>query len=107
MTLMTRKEGELERPGRTLRLAVESLILRMTHNRRLAEVYERRNHDINEILALIENPGEHVRVHAIVRPANALEIDRLTTDADMLRSADKEAQRTVFAYLDDPPDTGR
>jgi predicted patatin/cPLA2 family phospholipase len=102
LVLMTRKQGELERPGRTLRLAVEALLLRLLHNAKLAAVYRDRNQNINDVLALIQSPPQSPRIESIVRPAHASEIDRLTTDTALLKAADQEAQRAVFDYLDGP-----
>jgi predicted patatin/cPLA2 family phospholipase len=100
LVLMTRKEGELERPGRTLRLAIETLVLRLMHSGQLAGVYERRNQDINRVLALIRDPQRGVHIESIVRPASASDVERLTTDTLLLKTADEEAQRAVFTYLD-------
>jgi predicted patatin/cPLA2 family phospholipase len=107
VVLMTRKEAELERPGWTPRLAIESLILRLMHNGRLAGVYERRNRDINQVLAFIGSPERSELIESIVRPAGASEVGRLTTDTLLLEAADEEAQRAVFAYLDGSPEFGR
>jgi hypothetical protein len=41
---------------------------------------------------------------AIVRPAHASNVDRLTTDTTLLWTADREAQRTAFDYLDGTAD---
>ena len=101
---MTRQQGELERPDRTLQFAIESLLLRLFHNAKLAAVYRDRNQNINDVLALIQSASQSPLIEAIVRPANASQIDRLTTDAALLKTADQEAQRAVFNYLDGTAD---
>jgi predicted patatin/cPLA2 family phospholipase len=100
LVLMTRKDGELEREGRTLQLAFESLLLRLFHNAKLAAVYRDRNQSINDVLALIQSASQSPRIEAIVRPAHASHVDRLTTDTALLKTADQEAQRAVFNYWD-------
>jgi predicted patatin/cPLA2 family phospholipase len=100
LVLMTRKRGELERGGPTLRFALESWLLRLFHNARLAAVYRDRNPNINDVLALIDGASQSPRIEAIVRPAHASNVDRLTTDTTLLKTADQEAQRAVFNYLD-------
>jgi predicted patatin/cPLA2 family phospholipase len=100
LVLLTRKEGELERPGPGLQLPLELLILRILFNAKLAAVYKQRHDDINQVVAAIRNPRGNVAIEAIARPAEASEVDRLSTDAALLRAADEEARQAVFAYLD-------
>jgi predicted patatin/cPLA2 family phospholipase len=104
LVLMTRKQGELERPHRTLQLAFESLLLRLFHNAKLAAVYRDRNQNINDVLALVQSASQSPAIEAIVRPAHASNVDRLTTDTTLLKTADQEAQRAVFNYLDGTTD---
>jgi predicted patatin/cPLA2 family phospholipase len=104
LVLMTRKQGELERPGPTLQLGFESWLLRLFLNAKLAAIYRDRNQNINDVLALVEGASQSPRIEAIVRPANASNVDRLTTDTTLLRTADREAQRTAFDYLDGTAD---
>ena len=104
LVLMTRKQCELERPDRTPQLALESLLLRLFLNAKLAAVYRDRNQDINKVLALIQDTSQNPRIEAIVRPAHASNVDRLTTDTTLLKAADQEAQRAVFNYLDGTSD---
>lgn len=101
LVLMTRRDGELERAVNTVSITLESLGLRIFHGANLAAAYQRRNPGINETLAYIKAPHPIVRIEAIARPHNALEIDRLTTCSELLRRADKEAQLAVFNYLDE------
>jgi predicted patatin/cPLA2 family phospholipase len=104
LVLMTRKQGGLERQDRTPQLALESLLLRLFLNAKLAAVYRDRNQDINKVLALIQDTSQNPRIEAIVRPAHASNVDRLTTDTTLLKAADQEAQRAVFNYLDGTSD---
>jgi predicted patatin/cPLA2 family phospholipase len=104
LVLMTRRDGELERPDRTWRLAVESLGLRILHHSKLAMAYERRNPGINKTLDFIRHPPPSLSIDSIVRPADALEIERLTISAALLIAADQEAQRAVLDYVYDAHD---
>jgi predicted patatin/cPLA2 family phospholipase len=101
LVLMTRRDGELERLVGTLALAIESFGLSMMHGGTIAAAYRRRNPGINETLAFISKPPSNLNIETIVRPADALEITRLTTSAPLLMEADREAQKAVFSYLDD------
>lgn len=103
LVLMTRKEGEVERPDRAQGVLIESLILQLMYSRRLADVYKRRQQDINQVLAMIKNPRRNLLIESIVRPADASVVERLSTDAVLLKSADEDAQRAVFSYLDGRP----
>jgi predicted patatin/cPLA2 family phospholipase len=99
LVLMTRRDGELERPDGTWRLAVESLGLRVLHHSKLAMAYERRNPGINQTLEFIKHPPAGLNIDSIVRSATALDIDRLTVSTPLLKAADQEAQRAVLDYV--------
>ena len=102
LVLLARKEDELERTKHPLQLRLELLILRAKYNANLATVYEQRNDSINKTLAQIRSPRGNVAIDAVVRPAGASKVDRLTTDTELLKTADNEARQAVFAYLDGP-----
>jgi predicted patatin/cPLA2 family phospholipase len=102
LVLMTRKRGELKRPDRGLRLLAEQLLLRLFYSANIGKLYKRRNADINEVLERISAriADQHVRVDSVVRSADSREVDRLTTETELLKQADREAQLAVFRYLD-------
>ena len=100
LVLMTRKEGELERLDRPWRSAIEKLIMHSVCSGNLAAVYGRRNSEINEVLARIQNSSYDPVIESIARGANASNVGRLTIDGPLLKTAGDEGRRAVFDYLD-------
>jgi predicted patatin/cPLA2 family phospholipase len=100
LVLMTRKEGELERLDRPWRSAIEKLIMHSVCSGNLAAVYGRRNSEINEVLARIQNSSYDPVIESIARGASASNVGRLTIDGPLLKTAGDEGRRAVYDYLD-------
>jgi predicted patatin/cPLA2 family phospholipase len=104
LILMTRKEGQLERRDQAVRLLTDRWIIGRMYSPALADLYAMRSAEINRTLEQIGrlNAEGHVSIDSVVRPRSATDVRRLTTNADLLRIADKEGQDAVFRYLDSP-----
>lgn len=100
LVLMTRRAGELERSADTLFIKTEALALRLLYGAVLGDAYLRRNPGINSMLDFIQKPQDGLVIDSIVREANSLPIERLSTSTDLLKAGDREAQKAVFDYLD-------
>jgi predicted patatin/cPLA2 family phospholipase len=99
LVLLTRREGELARPELPSRM--EHLALSWAYGRQVAAAYWRRNGEINSVLKQIydnESPG--ISLAAVARSKTAVELDRLTIDAELLQAADREAREAVFRFLE-------
>lgn len=102
IVLMTRRRHELRRPVGERKLDLEKCALRLVYGETIASAFQRRNAAINATLDTIDRrqtPGGVV-VDAIVRPADSVTIERLTTSTRLLQQACAEARTTAFEYID-------
>lgn len=98
VALLTRKMGELERRQTPWVREMERAMIRSVYGRPLAEVYMGRVAEINQVVAALidPSPGDGgPRYSAIVRPADSIDISRLSTDAVALRTADRLAREAL------------
>ncbi len=103
IVLMTRAADELERPeGMNL---LQLLLLRLLYGRKLAKVAQVRNAEINNTIEIVnsgkfDEGGRKIVIDSVVRPSGSSFVDRLTTNAEILRQGASEGRTATFTYLD-------
>jgi predicted patatin/cPLA2 family phospholipase len=107
VVLMTRSEGETERPVRR-GAEWDALMLRAVYGEALYAAYRARNPGINAIMHAITNgtfrsrSGGIVLVDGVARKSDSTEVSRLCTDSVVLKRAYAEGRARAAAYLDGP-----
>jgi predicted patatin/cPLA2 family phospholipase len=91
--LVTRGESEIYRDFPNFKTRLEGLALQCLYGGKVGQLYYERNHTINEQIAQILAGATYsgVPIMAVGLPEQMNYIHRLTTDADLMRRAAKEA----------------
>jgi len=100
LVLVTRKEGEMERPMKGALRQPDLIALGAVYGGAVYRAYSARNAGINNMLKRIRDPivnGIHFSI--VARKHDDTEVDRLTIDAGLLERADVESRQAMQRYL--------
>jgi len=101
IVLMTRRENELERRN-VKSTKYEAGVLKLIYGNPIASLYRERGEKINRIIKTISAGRTDcgARIEYIARPEGAVEIDRLTTNAEVIGEARHDSRYAATKYLD-------
>jgi predicted patatin/cPLA2 family phospholipase len=96
--LMTRPEDQLIRPVTRKLPSLDGLALGLAYGSKVRAMFEQRNKMINDTVASARSGflGPGVRICSISRAGGATNVDRLTTNEAMLRTAADEARAAIL-----------
>lgn len=108
IVLMTHKDEELNRPDPDVAHFLETTALRLVYGPNLANLYRARNTEINRTIEIIKSGatnanGRQVRIDSIARPNTGVDVGRLTTDENVLKTAFMEGRMSASKYISGKP----